>query len=213
VHSVRRKLGERLAIEHPVEADFVVPVPDSGFSAALGYSKESGIPLEMGIIRNHYVGRTFIQPAQDTRDLGVRVKFNLLKDILKGKSIVVVDDSIVRGTTSKIRVRNLRKAGVKEVHLRISCPAHRFPCFYGIDFHKSSELIANKYDSIEKVRRYLEVDTLGYLSLDGMLSCLKHPDSSYCTACWTGVYPAQAEKRHGKFSLENRCCGQGELIK
>ena len=120
VHLVRRKLGEQLAREHPVDADFVVPVPDSGFSAALGYSKESGIPLEMGIIRNHYVGRTFIQPAQDARDLGVRVKFNLLRDVLKGKRIVIVDDSIVRGTTSKIRVRNLRKAGVRQVHLRIS---------------------------------------------------------------------------------------------
>lgn len=212
VHLVRRKLGEQLAKEHPVKADFVVPVPDSGFSAALGYSKESGIPLEMGIIRNHYVGRTFIQPAQDSRDLGVRVKFNLLKEALKGKSIVIVDDSIVRGTTSKIRVRNLRNAGVKEVHLRISCPPHRFPCFYGIDFHRSSELIANKYESIEKIRQYLGVDSLGYLSLEGMMSCLKYPKNNYCTACWTGKYPVLAEKKHGKFSLEERCCGQGEII-
>jgi len=212
VHSVRRRLGAKLAQEHPVAADFVVPVPDSGFSAALGYSQESGIPLEMGIIRNHYVGRTFIQPAQDSRDMGVRVKFNILKDILKGKRIIIVDDSIVRGTTSKIRVRNLRKAGVKEVHLRISCPAHRFPCFYGIDFHLSSELIANKYESLEGVRKYLEVDSLGYLSLDGMLSCLKHPKDSYCASCWTGKYSVKAEKRHSKFSLERRCCGQGEII-
>jgi len=211
VHSVRRKLGEELAREYPVNADFVVPVPDSGFSAALGYAAESGIPLEMGIIRNHYVGRTFIQPAQDSRDLGVRVKFNLLRDVLKGKSIVVVDDSIVRGTTSKIRVRNLRKAGVREVHLRISCPPHRFPCFFGIDFHKSSELIANKYESLEKIRQYLEVDTLGYLSLEGMLNCLKCDRSNYCTACWSGNYPIHPEKKHGKFSLEARCCGQGEI--
>ncbi len=211
VHAVRRKLGERLAIEHPVDADFVVPVPDSGFSAALGYSTESGIPLEMGIIRNHYVGRTFIQPAQDSRDLGVRVKFNLLKDILKGKRIIVVDDSIVRGTTSKIRVRNLRKAGVKEVHLRISCPPHRFPCFYGIDFHKASELIANKYESLDKIKNYLEVDSLGYLSLEGMLGCLKHAECNYCAACWTGVYPVIPEKKQGKFSLEAHCCGQGEI--
>jgi amidophosphoribosyltransferase len=200
-----------LARENPVDADFVVPVPDSGFSAALGYSKASGIPLEMGIIRNHYVGRTFIQPAQDARDLGVRVKFNLLKDILKGKRIVVVDDSIVRGTTSKIRVRNLRNAGVKEVHLRISCPPHRFPCFYGIDFHRSSELIANKYDSLDKIRQYMDVDSLGYLSMEGMLGCLKHPHNYYCTACWTGKYPVMAEKKHGKFSLEVRCCGQGDI--
>jgi amidophosphoribosyltransferase len=213
VHTVRRKLGERLAIEHPVDADFVVPVPDSGFSAALGYSRESGIPLEMGIIRNHYVGRTFIQPAQDSRDLGVRVKFNLLRDVLKGKSIVIVDDSIVRGTTSKIRVRNLRKAGVREVHLRISCPAHRFPCFYGIDFHRSSELIANRYESLDAIRKYLEVDSLGYLSLEGMLGCLKNPSADYCTACWTGKYAIKAEKRHSKFSLETHCCGQGEVTK
>jgi len=211
VHTVRRKLGEQLAREHLVKADFVVPVPDSGFSAALGYSEESGIPLEMGIIRNHYVGRTFIQPAQDSRDLGVRVKFNILKDVLKGKRIVIVDDSIVRGTTSKIRVRNLRKVGVKEVHLRISCPPHRFPCFYGIDFHRASELIANKYENLEKIREYLEVDSLGYLSLEGMLGCLKHPSHDYCTACWVGKYPLVSEKKQGKFSLEERCCGQGQI--
>ena len=212
VHLVRRKLGEQLAKEHPVSADFVVPVPDSGFSAAMGYSQQSEIPLEMGIIRNHYVGRTFIQPAQDSRDLGVRVKFNILRDVLKGKRIVIVDDSIVRGTTSKIRVRNLRRAGVKEVHLRISCPPHRFPCFYGIDFHRASELIANRYESLDKIRQYLEVDTLGYLSLEGMLECLKNPAHHYCTACWTGKYPLIAEKKHGKFSLEGRCCGQGEIV-
>lgn len=211
VHLVRRKLGAQLAKEHPVKADYVVPVPDSGFSAALGYSQEAGIPLEMGIIRNHYVGRTFIQPAQDSRDLGVRVKFNLLKDVLKGKRIIIVDDSIVRGTTSKIRVRNLRKIGVKEVHLRISCPPHRFPCFYGIDFHRASELIANKYESQDAIRKYLGVDSLGYLSLDGMLSSLKYPRNNYCTACWNGKYPIRAEKGQGKFSLEARCCGQGEI--
>ena len=211
VHAVRRKLGEQLAREYPIVADLVVPVPDSGFSAALGYSKESRIPLEMGIIRNHYVGRTFIQPAQDSREIGARVKFNILKYILKGKRIVIVDDSIVRGTTSKIRVRNLRRAGAKEVHLMISCPPHRFPCFYGIDFHRASELIANKYSSLEKIRQYLEVDSLGYLSLEGMLGCLKCGKNNYCTACWTGKYPIKAEKKHSKFSLESRCCGQGEF--
>lgn len=211
VHSVRRKLGEQLAREHPVDADLVVPVPDSGFSAALGYSEESGIPLEMGIIRNHYVGRTFIQPAQDTRDFGVRVKFNLLRDILKGKRIVVADDSIVRGTTSKIRVRNLRQAGVKEVHLRISCPPHKFPCLYGIDFHRAQELIANKYGSIEAIRKYLEVDSLGYLSLEGMLESFKGQPHNYCTACWTGRYPVEIDTRHTKFAFERRCCGQGEI--
>ena len=171
-----------------------MPVPDSGFSAALGYSQASGIVLEMGIIRNHYVGRTFIQPAQDSRDMGVRVKFNTLRDILKGKRIIIVDDSIVRGTTSKIRVRNLRKAGVKEVHLRISCPAHRFPCFYGIDFHRASELIANKYETLEKISKYLEVDSLGYLSLEGMLNCFSNSKNNYCTACWTGKYAVKADR-------------------
>ncbi len=207
VHTVRRKLGAQLAREYPVKADYVIPVPDSGFSAAMGYSHESGIPLEMGIIRNHYVGRTFIQPAQDARDLGVRIKFNLLKDVIKGKRIIVVDDSIVRGTTSKIRVRNLRRAGCKEVHLRISCPAHRFPCFYGIDFHKPTELIANKYESLAKVQQYLEVDSLGYLSLEGMLGCLKYENGNYCAACWTGKYPLHA-KDVDKFALELGCCGQ-----
>ncbi len=211
VHLVRRKLGEQLAKEHPIEADFVVPVPDSGFSAAMGYSSGSGIPLEMGIIRNHYVGRTFIQPEQESRDLGVRVKFNLLREVIKGKRIVIVDDSIVRGTTSRIRVRNLRKAGVREVHLRISCPPHKFPCFYGIDFHRSSELIANKYESLEKIRQYLEVNSLGYLSLEGMLACLKYSQNNYCAACWNGKYPIKTEAGSSKFSLESRCCGQGEI--
>lgn len=211
VHLVRRKLGEQLAKEHPVDADLVVPVPDSGFSAALGYSQESGIPLEMGIIRNHYVGRTFIQPAQDSRDLGVRVKFNLLKDVLKGRRIVIVDDSIVRGTTSRIRVRNLRQVGAKEVHLRISCPPHRFPCFYGIDFHRATELIANRYASQEKIRHYLGVDSLGYLSLEGMLGCLKHPKNNYCTACWTGKYSIRPEKKFSKFSLETLLPGEGKV--
>ncbi len=210
VHMVRRRLGEALAREHPVKADLVVPVPDSGFSAAIGYSHQSGIPLDLGIIRNHYVGRTFIQPAQDIRDMGVRVKFNLLKEILRGKRVVIVDDSIVRGTTSKIRVRNLRAVGAREIHLRISCPPHRFPCFYGIDFHHASELIANKHSSLEGIRRYLGVDSLGYLSLPGMLKCLKHQSGSYCTACWNGQYPVGIERSCSKFSFERRCCGQGE---
>lgn len=208
VHLVRKKLGEQLAREHPVAADIVVPVPDSGTSAALGYSLASGIPLDWGIIRNHYVGRTFIQPEQEIRDLGVKIKFNILKDVVRGKRVVIVDDSIVRGTTSKKRVRNFRAAGAKEVHLRISCPAHRFPCLYGIDFHRPQELIANKY-KMEEIRKFMEVDSLGYLSLEGMLSCVKYPNDDYCTACWTGNYPIKPEKAHGKFSLEKHCCGQG----
>jgi len=208
VHLVRRKLGAQLAKEHPVDADIVVPVPDSGTSAALGYSYESGIPLDLGIIRNHYVGRTFIQPEQEIRDLGVKIKFNILRDVVKGKRVVIVDDSIVRGTTSRKRVRNFRAAGAKKVHLRISCPAHKFPCFYGIDFHRPQELIANRY-TMEDIRKYLEVDSLGYLSLEGMLSCVKYPKTDYCTACWTGNYPVKPEKAHGKFSLEKHC-GQGD---
>ncbi len=188
VHLVRVKLGRQLAIEYPVDADIVIPVPDSGNSAALGFSQESGIPFEYGIIRNHYVGRTFIQPNQGIRDFKARVKFNFIKEVLKGKRVIVVDDSIVRGTTSKVRVRNLRQAGAKEVHLRISCPPHKFPCAYGIDFPTREELLANKY-STDEIRKYLECDSIGYLSLEGMLSSVSFPKENYCTACWTGNYP------------------------
>ncbi len=192
VHLVRQKLGRELAKEHPVSADVVIPVPDSGNSAALGFSQESGIPLEYGIIRNHYVGRTFIQPSQGIRDFKARVKFNFIKEVLKGKRVVVVDDSIVRGTTSKIRVKNLRQAGAKEVHLRISCPPHKFPCAYGIDFPTPEELIANKYTP-EEIRKYFECDSVGYLSIEGMLQCVGYPKESYCTACWNGNYPVKFE--------------------
>ncbi len=192
VHMARVKFGRQLAKEQPAEADIVIPVPDSGNSAALGFSLESGIPLEYGIIRNHYVGRTFIQPSQGMRDFKVRVKFNFVKEVLKGKRIVVVDDSIVRGTTSKMRVKSLRQAGAKEVHLRISCPPHKFPCAYGIDFPTREELIANKY-SPEEIRKYFECDSVGYLSLEGMLGCVAFPKENYCTACWTGNYPVHFE--------------------
>jgi amidophosphoribosyltransferase len=203
VHLVRQKLGAALAREHPVKADFVIPIPDSGFSAALGYSHESGIPLEQGVIRNHYVGRTFIQPHQDIRDLGVKVKFNVLRDVVRGRRVVIVDDSIVRGTTSKIRVKNFRDAGAKEVHMRISCPPHRFPCFYGIDFPTPKELIANRY-SLKEIEAYLGVDSLGYLSLKGMLASVKCPKSRYCVACFTGEYPVKFAAA-GKYALEKGC--------
>ncbi len=192
VHRVREKLGRQLAKESPVEADIVIPVPDSGNSAALGFSQESGIPLEVGIIRNHYVGRTFIQPSQGMRDFKVRLKFNLVKEVLKGKRVIVVDDSIVRGTTSRMRVKSLRQAGAKEVHLRISCPPHRFPCAYGIDFPTREELIANKYN-VEALKKYLDCDSIAYLSLEGMLSCVSYPKENYCTACWSGSYPIPFE--------------------
>ncbi len=188
VHLVRERFGRQLAKEQPANADIVIPVPDSGNSAALGFSQASGIPLEAGIIRNHYVGRTFIQPSQGMRDFKVRVKFNFVKEVLAGKRVVVVDDSIVRGTTSKMRVKSLRQAGAKEVHLRISCPPHKYACAYGIDFPTREELIANKY-SHDEIKKYFECDSVGYLSLEGMLSCVSFPKENYCTACWTGKYP------------------------
>ncbi|MFC1703296.1 amidophosphoribosyltransferase [Candidatus Omnitrophota bacterium] len=206
VHLVRQRLGEQLAKEHPVDADLVVPVPDSGTSAALGYSHASGIPLEWGIVRNHYVGRTFIQPHQYIRDLGVKVKFNLMKDVIRDKRVVIVDDSIVRGTTSKKRVSQFRQAGAKEVHMRISCPPHKFSCFYGIDFHTQKELIAWKY-KLEEIQKFLEVDSLGYLSLEGMLKAVSLPKNNYCVACFTGKYPVKFDASLGKYSLEDKCCG------
>ena len=188
VHMTRERLGMRLAREHPVDADCVIGVPDSGTSAALGFSKASKIPLEIGIIRNHYIGRTFIQPYQDKRELGVKLKFNILKEIIKNKRVVIVDDSIVRGTTSRIRVKSFRNLGAKEVHLRISCPPHKFGCVYGIDFPDANKLIAHNM-TIKEIKEFLEVDSLGYLSLAGMLSCFRHPCNFYCTACWNGKYP------------------------
>lgn len=203
VHEVRKRFGKQLAREHAVKADIVIPVPDSGNSAALGYSQESGIPLEIGIIRNHYVGRTFIRPSQGERDFKVKIKFNLMKDVLKGKRVVVVDDSIVRGTTSQARIRSLREAGAAEVHLRISCPPHRHPCAYGIDFPTAGELIASNH-SVDDIRKYLSCDTLGYLSLEGMLGAVNLPADQYCTACWTGKYPVPFDLKAGKFFAERR---------
>ena len=203
VHMVRQRLGRALAKEHPIDADVVIPVPDSGNSAALGFSQESGIPLEYGIIRNHYVGRTFIQPSQGIRDFKARVKFNFVKEVLKGRRVVVVDDSIVRGTTCKIRVKNLRLAGAKEVHVRISCPPHKNPCAYGIDFPTRGELLANKY-TMEEIRKYLECDSIGYLSLEGMLTAVSFDKKSYCTACWSGEYPI-AFGQYDKYHAEKKC--------
>lgn len=203
VHLVRQRLGEELAKEHPVEADFVIPIPDSGTSAAIGFSHASGIPLEMGVIRNHYVGRTFIQPQQNIRDLGVKVKINILKEVVKGKKVVIVDDSIVRGTTSRIRVKGFREAGAKEVHMRISCPPHRFPCFYGIDFPSPEELIANRYQT-GRIGRYLGVDSLGYLSMEGMMSAVGMKRDKYCTSCFSGDYPLKT-LFCGKYALEKQC--------
>lgn len=203
VHEVRKELGRQLAREYPVEADLVIPVPDSGNSAALGFSEVSGIPLEMGIIRNHYIGRTFLQPSQLVRDFGVRIKLNPIRKILEGKRIIVVDDSIVRGTTSRSRVRRLREAGVKEIHMRISCPPHTHPCLYGIDFPTEKELIASTH-TVEEIRKFLNVESLGYLSLEGMLKSVKKAKENFCTACYTGNYPVKFQKGLHKYIMEIR---------
>ncbi len=201
VHKVRVRLGKALAKEHPARADLVIPVPDSGNAAALGYSMESGIPLQFGFVRSHYVGRTFIQPVQSDRDVKVRIKLNVIRVVVEGKRVVVVDDSIIRGTTSRSRVRLLREAGAREVHLRISCPPHRFPCHYGIDFPDPDELIANKH-SLDEMKEILGVDSIGYLGLKKMLDCVSGPPDHYCTACWDGNYTVPVPDGLNKFSLE-----------
>ena len=188
VNEVRTELGRKLAREQGVAADVVVPVPDSGVCAATGFAEAAGLPMRMGLIRNHYVGRTFIEPHQSIRHFGVRVKLNPVKSILEGKRVVLVDDSIVRGTTSRKIVKMVRNAGAKEVHLRISCPPTISPCFYGVDTPKRAELIAATH-SLEEIRRYIGADSLGYLSMEGMLSSVGQARSSYCTSCYTGEYP------------------------
>ena len=188
VSQSRLKMGARLAREAPAAADIVVPVPDSGLFAAMGYSRESGLPLEFGMVRNHYVGRTFIEPSQSIRNFGVKIKLNPVRDLLEGRRVVLVDDSIVRGTTSRKIVRMIREAGAAEVHLRISAPPTQWPCHYGIDTPNREELIASHH-SIEEIRQYIEADSLAYLSLEGMLASVSGPAGSYCTACWTGDYP------------------------
>jgi len=185
----REKLGRQLAIEAPAAADLVVPVPDSGVAAAMGYAAESGIPLRMGLIRNHYIGRTFIEPEQRVRDFGVKLKLNPVRSVLAGKRVVLIDDSIVRGTTSRKIVRMVRDAGAREVHLRISCPPTVSPCFYGVDTPSKKQLIAaNK--TVEEIREYIGADSLAYLSLEGMKqACGESEARTYCTACYTGKYP------------------------
>jgi amidophosphoribosyltransferase len=187
VSAARLAMGQRLAAEAPVDADLVVPVPDSGLFAALGYSRRSGLPFEFGLIRNHYVGRTFIEPKQSIRNFGVRVKLNPVRQLLAGRRVVLVDDSIVRGTTSKKIVRMVREAGATEVHLRITSPPTAHPCHYGIDTPDRNELIAASHD-LEQTREFTDADSLAYLSLEGLFSCVSQPAESYCTACWTGDY-------------------------
>jgi len=201
VDRARRKLGKNLAHEHPAEADIVISVPDSSNTAALGYSSRSGIKFEIGLIRNHYVGRTFIHPEQSSRDFNVRVKFNPVEGVLKGKRVVVVEDSIVRGTTLKHLTKMLRKAGAKEVHVRVSSPPIISPCYYGMDFPTKQELIAAT-KSVEEIRAYLGVDSLGYLSLKGMVDAVSKESCGFCTACFTGDYPLLPEQDFRKLQLE-----------
>jgi amidophosphoribosyltransferase len=191
VQQSREMLGRLLARECPADADLVVPVPDSGVAAALGYSGESGLPFRHALIRNHYVGRTFIEPSQAIRDFGVKLKLNPVRHLLEGKRVVLVDDSIVRGTTSRKIVRMVRQAGAREVHLRVSCPPTISPCFYGVDTPTKSELIASN-NSVEAIRRFVEADTLGYLSLGGLRRAMGDEEKhEYCYACYTGDYPTE----------------------
>jgi amidophosphoribosyltransferase len=190
VNESRHKMGKRLAIEQPAAADLVVPVPDSGVAAAIGYAAESGINFRFGLVRNHYVGRTFIEPKQSIRSFGVRLKLNPVRDLITGRSVVLIDDSIVRGTTSKKIVRLVREAGARAVHVRISCPPTVSPCYYGVDTPDKQELIAARM-SVEEVRDFIEADSLGYLSMEGMLEACGLPQETSCVACWTGRYPTR----------------------
>ncbi|MDQ3374782.1 MAG: amidophosphoribosyltransferase [Acidobacteriota bacterium] len=188
VNQSRHQMGKQLAVEHPVEADLVVPVPDSGVAAAIGYARQADINYRQAIIRNHYIGRTFIEPSQSIRSFGVRLKLNPIRDLIAGKRVILVDDSIVRGTTSKKIVEMVREAGAREVHMRISCPPTISPCYYGVDTPRKADLIAAQM-SVEEVRRYIEADSLGYLSMEGMLRAIGFEPDSSCVACWNGQYP------------------------
>lgn len=203
VSMARVNMGRELARLHPVEADLVVPVPDSGIFAALGFSEETGIPYYPAFVRNHYIGRTFIQPTQMIRDFNVRVKLNLIRSAVEGKRVVVVDDSIVRGTTARSRVVNLRENGAKEVHMRISCPPHKHACYYGIDFPDPEKLLANQCTA-EEIRKYLGADSIGYLDVDGMVRSTGQPANNFCMACFNGEYPVPFDERFDKLIMEKR---------
>ncbi len=210
VHAARVEIGRRLARQCPVDADMVIPTPDSGTPAAIGYAQESGIPYGQGLVKNAYVGRTFIQPSQTIRQLGIRLKLNPLRDVIRGKRLIVVDDSIVRGNTQRALVRMLREAGALEVHVRIASPPVRWPCFYGIDFPSRSELVANAGD-VESVRRLIGADSLGHVTLDSLVAATEQPLSRLCTACFTGDYPIPIPDQVGKHVLEGiaRAVGPG----
>ncbi|MFC6152974.1 amidophosphoribosyltransferase [Nocardioides yefusunii] len=208
VHSVRVEIGRRLADAHPVEADLVIPVPESGTPSAIGYAERSGIPYGTGLVKNSYVGRTFIQPSQTIRQLGIRLKLNPLRDVIEGKRLVVVDDSIVRGNTQRALVRMLREAGAKEVHVRISSPPVKWPCFYGIDFATRAELIANGL-GIDEIRRSIDADSLGYIDLEELVDATTVPMDNLCRACFDGEYPVKLPDPTlgGKAVLEKSSCG------
>jgi amidophosphoribosyltransferase len=203
VAQIRTNLGRRLAQETPVAADLVIPVPDSGNWAAMGFAEQSGVPYGNAFVRNHYIGRTFLQPSQLIRDFGVRVKLNLIDEMVRDKRVVVVDDSIVRGTTARSRVTTLREAGAKEVHMRVSCPPHMWPCPYGIDFPTREELMAAN-NTLDQIRDFLGADSLGYLSYDGMVAATGLPANEFCTACYNGNYPCPVEDEMNKLGMEER---------
>lgn len=204
VYLTRKRLGEEMAKESPVKCDLVMAIPDSGNSAALGFAKKSKIPYEVGMIRNHYVGRTFIQPSQFIRDFRVKVKLNPIKDVIKGKSLAIVEDSIVRGTTSQARIKTIRESGAKKMHMRISCPPIKAPCFYGIDFPTRKELIAANH-TIKEIEKFMGLDSLKYLSQEGLLKAMLLPACEFCTACFDGKYPTKVPKNFSKKMLEERC--------
>ena len=201
VYLFRKRQGKLLAREFPLEADLVMPFPDSGNYAAIGYAQLSGIPFEMGVIRNHYVGRTFIQPSQSMRDFGVKVKLNPVKELLKGKRVIIIEDSIIRGTTARTRVATLREIGAREIHMFVSCPPHRFPCHYGIDFSTKGELIAAR-KSVEEIRDFAGLDSLGYLSIDSLKQAVDIPENELCLACFNGKYPVAIDETFTKHSFE-----------
>ncbi|MFV0337860.1 MAG: amidophosphoribosyltransferase [Chthoniobacterales bacterium] len=203
VKAARVRMGRELARRHPVEADVVLPVPDSGVYCAMGFADQLGIPFEMGFVRNHYIGRTFIQPSQMIRDFNVRVKLNLIGESVRGKRVVVVDDSIVRGTTARARVVNLREAGAAEVHMRVSCPPHRYACHYGIDFPDPEKLLANQCTP-DEIRKYLGADSLGYLDIEGMVAATGRDKNSFCLACFNGDYPVPFDATLDKLTMEKR---------
>ena len=201
VHLVRKRLGERLAKDFPADADMVVSIPEGGNSAAIGYSEASGIPMDRAFVLNRYVGRTFIKPDPSDRAASVKLKLNVIKEVVRGKRLIVIDDSVVRGTTCRAKMALLREAGAKEVHFRITCPPHRHPCYYGIDFPQRKQLLAANYD-IAAIREFLKVDSVAYQTLEGMLSSVSNPPDHYCHACFTGEYCVPAEEEMDKLALE-----------